>query len=586
MPTPHNTSTFFIPPILAHLCLSPPAALEPDTLAELRTALWYVTDGVASRFAFPPLYENFYFMGTATLAMAARVFDNPAWAEGARMRLETAHDYFLARGGSAEWASPVYTAVSDWALGLIAEHTPDAPTRQLAEYLRQRLWLDTAAFYDPAHRQPTGPFSRVYEDGLRGGAGLTAFAMACLLEQDGFDTPDRLAEMVAAGHSLDINPCYWVATRTRPLAVPLRAAMRTARTTPTFVRQTNYYTDASMWLTPALSLGSVGATTAPLLGFEGLVAQIYETSSPVVVAPVFARLGITHDDVFGYATGDGYDMFGFQHEGRAIWLADRTFDSSTAAAPQAFAALVADERFAQWQDWRIDGVAVVPPATFGPGAIVTARRAGAFLCAIPLYRTSLGPCARSGALVPSNGHTAIVLFALDAAAPAPLAGRRLEAGWVIECSPASHWPSYDDFVANCQSASTLELTLDAATVSVKWTGTHELDAVFSRTSRQWLERKVDGAPVDVPLLGSEFALQGTTSSLALRDFTAWDLPAGAWTVYPEASAEALLASPAADAVTVGTNWLPAPLVIGPRGLAVLPRPAASGISTWRDYTSP
>jgi hypothetical protein len=581
--TPQNASTFFIPPVLAHLCLSPPPTLEPPTLDELRTALWYVTEGVASRFSFPPLYENFYFMGTATLALAARLFDNSAWASAARAKLEYAHSEFLDRGASAEWASPVYTSVSDWALGLIAQYATDPTTRDLAEYIRQRLWFDVALFYAPSPRQPAGPFSRVYEDGLRGGAGLTTFMLAALLGYDGFDSPTRLAEMVAAKHSLDINPAYWISLRARPLLPSLREAFLSPRPLPSFVRQRNFHTEAASYISQAFSLGSVASTTASLIGQEGLVAQIYEQASPTGLAPIFARAGSTASDVFSYSVGTNADMFGFQDHARVIWLSDRTFATSAHPAPQAFVALLADERFQQWEDWRVDGTSVSLPCAVSPSSIITAKREGTYLCAVPLYVVALGSQQRAAAIIPTAGHTALVLFGLDSTVPEPIGGKHLEAGWALALTEAANWPSYDAFVADCLTNTLIELIFDPSSVEIRWDWHGTMEAIFQRSTRQWVSRKINATEVSFPLLDADFAAQTPSGDLSLRDFSAWGLAPFSWAIYPHGTSHALLANPDAAPVLATTLWSPNPTPIAPFGFAEIAHTPPTSVAEWERY---
>lgn len=583
--TPQNASTFFIPPVLASLCVAPPPSLEPETLAEIRSALWYVTDGVASHFLFPPLYENFYYMGTATLALAGEIFDNAAWQAAARSKLEAAHQYYRDRGGSAEWASPVYAAVSDWALGLIEEYSSDAPSAQLARYLRHHLWLNVAASFNPSNFQPAGPFSRVYEDGLRGGSGLTAFALAAMLGHEGFDQPARLAEMVSAKHSLDMNPAYWIAKRTRSLEGPLLDGFLLSRPLPWELRQRNYYTEAYTYVTPAFSLGSVAATTAPLTGFEGLVAQVYESASPTGVAPLFARLGIVESDSFGYSSGDAYDMFGFQDGGRVIWLADRTFASSTPSAKQVALALIGDERFSRWADWRVDGTAVTPPAEVPLGSLVTARRGRTFLAATPLYATPLGTRLREAAIVPGPDHVALALYGLNASTSESLTGKRYEAGWALLLSEANLWPSYDAFVLDCLNQNRTETAWSPTELSIAWEWHSPMGAVFSRTTRQWLSRIVDGHEVSFPLLDSPIGLQTEGTALSLYDCSAENVAPYSWLVYPPNSEAATIGNSAPDIVCATTNWLSEPVKMAPYALLTIPRPMA-GVESWGLYDVP
>lgn len=585
MRTPQNASTFFIPPVLAYLCVAPPPSLEPETLAEIRSALWYVTDGVASRFLFPPIYENFYYMGTATLALAGEIFDNGTWKAAARSKLEAAHQYYRDRGGSAEWASPVYAAVSDWALGLIEEYSTDITSARLARYLRHRLWLDVGASFNPSNFQPAGPFSRVYEDGLRGGSGLTAFALAIMLGREGFDHPSRLAEMVAAKHSLDMNPSYWIAKRAVSLESPILQSFLLSRSLPWEVRQRTYYTEAQTYVTPAFSLGSVAATTAPLTGFEGLVAQIYESTSPTGLSPIFARLGVIESDSFVYSSGDAHDMFGFQDRGRVIWLADRTFASSTPATKQVALALICDERFSRWQDWRVDGAVVTPPTELPLGSIVTARRAGTFLAAIPLYANSLGTRSRAAAIVPSCDHVALALYGLDSPTSEPLAGKRFEAGWAFLLSEANLWPSYDAFVLDCVNQSRAETVWSPTGLSIAWEWHSTMGAVFSRTTRDWLSRTVDGHEVSFPLLDSPIGRQTEETTLALYDLRVENVALYSWLVYPPNSEAATIGNSAPEIVSAMTNWLSEPVTLDPYGLFTVPRPHAR-IESWPLYTTP
>lgn len=581
---PHNASTFFIPPILARLILSPPPTLAPETLEALRTALWHVTEGVASRFTFPPVYENFYFMGTATLALAGEIFGRSDWIAGAHAKLVAAHEYFQPRGASAEWASPVYTAVSDWALGLIEQHVTSALTRQLARHIRHRLWLDVAMAYAPSRRQQTGPFSRVYEDGLRGGGGLTGFALAWMLGLEGFDAPMRLAEMVAARHGLDIHPAYWIASMNPSLLPESTEIFLANRALPTFTRQRNFFTESAIYGSSSFSLGSLDATTASLLGMEGLVAQVYESTSPTGLAPVFARLGSTSDDVFGYGVGTSTDMFGFQAGGRVLWVGNRVFPSSSAPSRQVFLALLADERFSRWEDLQVDGVAVNPPVVLSLGSVVTARRAGAYLCAIPLVASSLGNRLRSGAILRTGDHLVLVSFGLDSPTAQPIAGLRFEAAWALALTEATAWNSYQDFVAECVTTNSVEVVESGEAYRIVWDdGRNLMEGVFDRISRQWTSRKIDGIALgEAPLLQSPLAVQAerTGDLLVLRDFIARDLPVSTWIVYPEGAAGVLLGHPGKTDATIQTNWSPEPLNVGPYELRRLVRPSSSRIAEW------
>ncbi len=81
----------------------------------------------------------------------------------------------------SEYNSPTYTALDLWFLALIAEFARDIEVRQLALFLEQRLWIETALYFHAPSQQFAGPHSRAYlDDSLGGWSGLhCTLAVAC-----------------------------------------------------------------------------------------------------------------------------------------------------------------------------------------------------------------------------------------------------------------------------------------------------------------------------------------------------------------------------------------------------------------------
>ena len=81
----------------------------------------------------------------------------------------------------SEYNSPTYTALDLWFLALMAEFAQDLVARDLARFLEERLWIETALFYHAPTQQFGGPHSRAYlDDSLGGWSALhCTLAVAC-----------------------------------------------------------------------------------------------------------------------------------------------------------------------------------------------------------------------------------------------------------------------------------------------------------------------------------------------------------------------------------------------------------------------
>ncbi|MCF7687753.1 MAG: hypothetical protein K9N01_05565 [Cephaloticoccus sp.] len=69
----------------------------------------------------------------------------------------------------SEYNSPTYTALDLWFLALIAGYAQDPAARELARFLEERLWIETALYYHAPTQQFSGPHCRAYLDDSLGG---------------------------------------------------------------------------------------------------------------------------------------------------------------------------------------------------------------------------------------------------------------------------------------------------------------------------------------------------------------------------------------------------------------------------------
>ena len=568
--TPDSAVMAFSAPILMALLHRPPPGLDAATRDIMRESLRLAVDHQVMGWGFSPRYENFFLLGVATLATAGSVFDEPAHTERARERLRLFCDEVLPRGAPPEANSPVYTGVSLWALKLLAEGTTDPELLARAKTVSERLWLDSALFFHPGWRQWAGPFSRVYEDGLLGGAGITAFTVAAENGIPVLDAPWRVAEMAAANHGLDINPAGFLSSLGRSAPLELRACLA-GRSVPSTVWQRGYYFDMTSALRPGLALGT-SSDTFDIIGNEGFVLQVGDQVQPGGIAAVYARVGAAGGRVPNYATGVSFDIHSFQHDLRTILIADRTLPAGEPPDARALLALVADERFAQWNDTRVNGTPVSLPTELVGGDTFFARREGAFLAVKPLFAVPLGERLHSTVVERDSGQLALSLLALDASTSQALAGDRIEAAVAVACSPAGDWASFDAFVAEHLANSSAQTTSTAASHSIRWDYHGAMDCAFDRATRRFSSRYTDGTPLPAALADAPFASQPGASATTVRDLSVSGLPDNAWVVYPEGARFASVANPTTQSATLGCNWTSSPVNVAPWETARIRKP--------------
>ena len=85
------------------------------------------------------------------------------------------------------------------------------------------------------------------------------------------------------------------------------------------------------------------------------------------------------------------------------------------------------------------------------------------------------------------------------------------------------------------------------------------------------------------MMDSSIADQTADGSLSIRDFDMAGLAPFSWAIYPDGASHALVTSVAASTVTATTSWAPSPIVFGPYQSVRVQKPAAAGITDWRNY---
>lgn len=579
---PDYASTYFGAPVLARMLLHRPAGLSPDVELAMRNSLTTACGFLRIHLPnYTPNHTNFYALGIAALSLTGRANSNPVFIDAARDRMAVFYDNMMQTGAPGEFNSPVYSGVTQWALKMLAEDSPDTRTAAMARVMHERLWLDTALYYHPQQAHQAGPYSRTYEDGLRGGTGLTGFLNSVELGTAGYDSPGRLSENLDVLHSLDINPAHLEASLPLTMSDEIRHA-HLLRSLPSFAWQKTRWQDTSCYLSPSFTLGTGSVTQ----GFtnESFFLQVFEPQAPGGFAPVFSRTLGSSDEAVGYDGVGMMSQYGLQGGPRAVYLADRVLPGTEPPAKRAFLALVADERFAQWQDIHVNGIPATVPFDFGLSDTIFLRRAGTCLAVQPLYAVASGTRNRVGAVTRGASHLNISLHAVDSAGTETLAGRQIECGFAVACAEQSDWPTYAAFMSDYLATSAVTVAETATTRSVAWSHHGTIEFQFDRMQHKFLSRRVDGADLPSLLVDAPFARQvASDTSLDLRDLHVSGVQPYSWVVYPEGSDTALLVNPAHVPASVTTTWTTGTLELQPYEMIRLTRPPAAAVMRWDTY---
>ncbi len=580
---PDGSSTAFCAPILGWWLLHPPAGVETATLDAIREALPPALDWFRWRFltiGYTPLHTNFQALAAAALAMGGQALNDPGAIADADDVMTLWYDHFIPRGASNEFNSPVYTGVTLWALAMLAGDAADPAVRGRARVLQHRMWLDTAMQWHPAWSQSAGPYSRAYEDGLRGATGLTGFCASLETGLDGYNSPGRIAENMDARHTLDTNPAPILARFSGGMPGELRAVF-TGRTLPAASWQTAPLMTMTSYLSPNFTLGTGNRNQAATC--EGFLVQARDAGFPGGFGTLFARGRPLPDGTAGYDDTLMAGIHALQDGARALCVTDSTLAAATTPGKRAGLVLVADERYGQWQDIRIGGSAVALPAEIGTSDTLFARRGPVFLALQPAYAVASGPRMRAGIVNRGDGHLNVALHAVDTTVPVALAGKRIEAAFALTVAEGADWPSYDAFVADHLAFSTVTVSSTPATHTVVWDLHGSMAFDFDRTARTFASRSIRGAAPPADLALSEFAVQSTGTLLHLRDLDIAGVAANSWLVYPPQSPSALVVNPAATTATVSTSWTSATLDLAPYEIRRLLRPPPAGVAGWPAY---
>lgn len=247
----------------------------------------------------------------------------------------------------SEYNSPTYSALNLWFLALVAEYTHDQAIRDLALFLEQRLWIETALFYHAPSQQFSGPHSRAYLDDSLGGWSALHCTMAVA-----FDTPLLLdpQRSLKTNHPSAILENSLVAII--PFHVPDEARqLAFEKTLPCSVRAMTYgesyhenhaghgfedglypggWSQLTSWQTAEFALGTASRPYVNAGHADALMARWRrrsEIKSVADIRSVFCR-GVFNDSAVGRAnrvhvTGGATDESYLYEEGRTCTLQHR-----------------------------------------------------------------------------------------------------------------------------------------------------------------------------------------------------------------------------------------------------------------------
>ncbi|MGI8905830.1 MAG: hypothetical protein ACR2IE_04985 [Candidatus Sumerlaeaceae bacterium] len=582
---PDQGATFFITSLLAELLLHPPALLTSDTIAMLSPAVldagYYLKRVLDTGYTLE--HTNFAALAVAGMELAGKLHQDDDLTSAARYYLDGFCDKITSAGASFECNSPVYVGVSLWSILLFVKETDDTRAAAQCRVLIDRFWLELAMHhYAPAGHQ-AGPYSRAYDDGLRGGTGLSGLLLNALLNRPAYASTGRVSENFFAGHSLDINPAAFLSSFDQPPPLEI-AQVFLSRQLPAQSYQRSRVQEFYSLLTPSYSLGTLDPCYT--IQTEGFLLQVPEPGNPASFAGVYARCGATSDEVATSGERMRLNQHAVQAANRVIYFSDADVPPGEAAAKRAMLALVADERFGEWEDIRMDGVPVALPCTWNMGRVVSARRGGVYLAAQPIFANPTGPRDRSGSICRGDGHLNLSVFTADSSTPLNLAGERIEAGLIFRCEQASDWPSYAAFISDQIASSSVTVQEVGTSRIIEWTLGQKLSCTYDRVGRKLVASTLAGAALRPnPPAVSEFfmMLPPTGGSTALRDFQVDGLTGPGWIVYPVNSPTALLVNAGRTPQLVVTSWTSSAVSLPPFSSLRLYKPSPAAVHGWPLY---
>ncbi|MBR6029383.1 MAG: hypothetical protein IKP40_09860 [Clostridia bacterium] len=139
--------------------------LSPAFVRRCEEAGRLLTEGAISRVkaGLTPLNTNIRIMYVFVLDWFGRRLKTETWQEEALRMAESLLKDYSEYHAVAEYNSPTYCGVDLATLGFWRRYCPSPRLHVIADELEAGIWRDMAAFYNPALRNFSGPYSRCYE---------------------------------------------------------------------------------------------------------------------------------------------------------------------------------------------------------------------------------------------------------------------------------------------------------------------------------------------------------------------------------------------------------------------------------------
>ncbi|HAI14198.1 MAG TPA: hypothetical protein DCM28_21010 [Phycisphaerales bacterium] len=116
----------------------------------------------AADYQFHGMNDNMPAMACKSLILGGQRLGREDWCDMGQWRLEQFANQLSRHGLIGEYTSPNYTPDTIHCLQVIATYANHPHTKQLAQDLANRIWLDLAVHWHPQARTLAGPFSRAY----------------------------------------------------------------------------------------------------------------------------------------------------------------------------------------------------------------------------------------------------------------------------------------------------------------------------------------------------------------------------------------------------------------------------------------
>ena len=155
----------FVGMVLAMLLEHFEPLLSPALVQRCERAAELLIGGAVSRVraGLTPLNTNIRTMYVFVLDWFGARMGRGDWREEALREARALRAEYAELHAVAEYNSPTYCGVDLSTLGFWRRYSACAELRETGTYLEENIWRDMAAFYNPAMRNFSGPYSRCYE---------------------------------------------------------------------------------------------------------------------------------------------------------------------------------------------------------------------------------------------------------------------------------------------------------------------------------------------------------------------------------------------------------------------------------------